>query len=77
MKNNNVRLWKQPELRHIQANSSSDRSGPAGSPVLGMLQEDAVHGGNMYTPLLTLSVNCDTMVRGTCGGAWTWGCCPK
>ena len=74
--NEKVLLWKHPEYR--RPHGQLDQGNPAGVPVPRELQDQAVHGaGGMWSPLLTISVNCDTMLRGTCGGTWTWGCCPK
>jgi len=72
-----VIVWKDPESSYLMKKSKVDmETHPSGNS---SVRQSAVNGaaGSQVSPLLTVSLNCDTVFRGTCGGFWTVGCCPK
>ena len=72
-----VRVWKDPESSYLMKKNKVDmETHPSGNS---SVIQSAVNGaaGSQVSPLLTISLNCDTVFRGTCGGFWTVGCCPK
>ena len=71
-----VRGWKDPESSYLMRGAKVEiETHPSGNS---SVNQSAVNGaGGQVSPLLTVSLNCDTVFRGTCGGFWTFGCCPK
>lgn len=71
-----VKMWKDPESSYLMKRGEVDiDTHPSGKS---SVNRSAVNGaGDQVSPLLTVSLNCDTVFRGTCGGFWTVGCCPK